>query len=72
MVNTHGQLPTGYGRESSSSRFHGGGRYNDAATGIIWVGNQVSLGASETVLGKERFEKWLWWQACVEISHMYS
>ena len=72
MVNTHGQLLTGYVLESSSSIFHGGSLYKDAATGIIWVENKVSLGSSETVLGKERFEKWLWLEACVEISHMYS
>jgi len=72
VVNTPGRLPTGYGREASSSRFHGGTIYNDAATGIIWVENQVSLGANETVMGKARFEEWLWEQACVEISHIHS
>ena len=52
VVNTRGQLLTGNIQESSSSRFHGGTFYNDAATGIIWVENQVSLGASATVSGK--------------------
>ena len=56
MVNTPGQLPTGYGQKYYSSHFHGGTLYNDAADGIIWVENQVSLGASETVLGDENFE----------------
>ena len=65
-------MPTGYGRESSSYRFHGGTLYNDADTSIIWVENQVSLGASETVLDKERFEQWIWEKACVDISQMYS
>ena len=31
-----------------------------AASGLIWVENQVSLGANETVMGKARFEQWLW------------
>ena len=42
LVNTPGWLPTGYGLEYSSYRFHGGTLYNDADTGIIWVENQVS------------------------------
>ena len=49
-----GWLPSGYGRESCNGRFHGGTIYNDAASGLIWVENQVSLGASETIMGKER------------------
>ena len=57
VVNTPGQLPTGYGQKYYSSHFHGGTLYNDAADGIIWVENQVSLGASETFLGKEFVEK---------------
>ena len=70
--NTPGCLPTGCRLKSSYSQFHGGTLHNYSATVIIWVENQLYLGASETFLGKERFEKWLWWQACVEISHMYS
>ena len=72
MVNNPGRLPTGYGLESSSSRLHGGNLYNDSATGIIWVENQVYLGYSEIVSGKERFEQRIWEQAYVEISHMHS
>lgn len=71
-VTTPGRLPTGYGRERAESRFHGGTIYNDAATGIVWVENQVSLGANETVMGKARFEQWLWEQAQVEIKHIHS
>ena len=55
VVNTPGWLPTGYGQDSSFYNLHGGTLYIYAATGIIWVENQVSLGASETVLGKELF-----------------
>ena len=72
VVNTPSRLPTVYGRESSSSCFYGGTLHNDAAIGIIWVENQVSLRASETVLGKKHFEQWIWEKACVEISHMHS
>ncbi len=37
----------------------------DATSGLIWVENQVSLGASETIMGKEQFEQWLYDIACV-------
>ena len=60
MVNTPGKFPTGYGKDSSSSRFYGGTLYNDAATGIIWVENQLSSGSIETVLGKECFDQCIW------------
>ena len=42
----------------------------DAATGIIWIENQKSLVAGETVMTKIRFEKWLWEQAAVKIKHL--
>ena len=51
ICKTPGRLPTGYGRESQDRRFQGGTIYNDAASGLIWVENQVSLGANETVMG---------------------
>ena len=50
LVNTPGQFTTGYGLYYSSSFFHGGTLYNDAVTGIVWVENQLYLGASEAVL----------------------
>ncbi len=53
VCRTPGQLPSGYGREGRNGRCHGGTIYNDAASGLIWVENQVSLGASETITGKE-------------------
>ena len=68
---TPGRLPNGYGREGSSSRFNGGTIYNDASSGLIWVENQVSLGANETVMGKERFEQWMYEHAYVEIKHFH-
>jgi len=64
-------LPTGYGRESQDRRFQGGTIYNDAASGLIWVENQISLGANETVMGKARFEQWLWDQCVSEVKHYH-
>jgi len=64
-------LPTGYGRESQDRRFQGGTIYNDAASGLIWDENQVSLGANETVMGKARLEQWMWDQCVSEVKHYH-
>ena len=64
-------MPEGFGRESNDRRFQGGTIYNDAASGLIWVENQVSLGANETVMGKARFEQWLWNMAYAEVKHYH-
>ena len=66
------RLPSGYGCKRFQDRFHGGTIYNYSASGLIWVENQVSLGANETVLGKLRFEEWLWEQSSADISHYHS
>ncbi len=57
ICSTAGRLLTGYGREGPNSGYHGRTIYNNAALGLIWVKNQVSLGSSETLMGKERFEQ---------------
>ena len=72
VVKTPGRLPTGYGREAKSNRYQGVTIFNDASTGIIWVENQVSLGAFETISSKSRFEEWLWKLAYVEIKQYCS
>jgi hypothetical protein len=72
ICKTPGQLPEGYGRESKEQGLKGGAIYNDAASGLIWVENQVSLGANETVMGKARFEQWLWDMACAKVKHYHS
>ena len=72
VVNTPGRLPTGYGREGINNRYHGGTIFNDAATGGIWVENQVSLGAGETITSKKKFEQWLFELACIEVKHYCS
>eukprot|EP00956_Cyclotella_meneghiniana_P037258 scaffold136161_cov36-Cyclotella_meneghiniana.AAC.3 len=60
MVQTPGRPPSGFGNEGVLNSFHGGTIFVDAATGIVWVENQVSLGGGETVMAKIRFEEWLW------------
>ena len=55
LCKTPGRIPSGFGQEQHQNRFHGGTIYNNAASGLIWVENQVSLGSNETVLGKSRF-----------------
>ena len=72
VVKNPGRLPSGFGRERHNNRFHCGTIYNDAASGLIWVENQVSLGANKTIVGKARFEQWLWGQAVAEVSHYHS
>ncbi len=64
-------MPEGYGRESKDWRCQGGTIYNDAASGPIWVENQVSLGANEMVMGKARFVQWLWDMAYAEVKHYH-
>jgi hypothetical protein len=64
-------LPEGYGCESKEWCFQGGTIYYDAASGLIWVENQVSLGANETVMGKTFFEQWLWNMAYAEVKHYH-
>ncbi len=66
-----GRLPTGYGRESQDCCFQGGTIYNDAASGLIWVKNQVSLGASKTVMGMACFKQWLYDQRVCEVEHYH-
>jgi hypothetical protein len=71
VCRTPGRLLSGYGREGTNRRFNGGTIYNDATSGLIWVENQVSLGASETIMGKVRFKQWLYDIACVKVKHYH-
>ena len=59
------------GQMSDDRRFQGGTIYNDAALGLIWVENQVSFGANETVMGKARFVQWLWDMAYADVKHYH-
>ena len=60
IVKTPGRLLSGFGREGPAQRFHGGTIYSDAGSRLIDVQFQVSLNAGETVMGKARFEEWIW------------
>jgi hypothetical protein len=66
-----GHLPIRYGWESQHRRYQGSTIYNDAASGLIWVENQISLGANETVMGKAHFEQWLWDQCVYEAKNYH-
>ncbi len=72
VVNTPGRLLSGFGCENACDKLHGGTIFQDAATGIIWVECQVSLGVGETIMSKMCFEEWLWEMAAAEISHLHS
>ncbi len=71
ICKTPGCLPTGYGRESQDCHFQGGTIFHDAASGLIWVENQVYLGAKKTVMGKARFKQWLYDQCVCEVKHYH-
>jgi hypothetical protein len=66
-----GPLPTGYGHESQDRHFQGGTIFIDAASGLIWVENQVSLGANKIVMGKACFEQWFYDQCVCEVKHYH-
>jgi len=71
ICKTPGRLPEGYGHESNNRCFQGGTIYNDAASDLIWVENQVSLGANETAMDKACFEQWLWDMTYAEVKHCH-
>ena len=49
VMKTPVKLPYGFGREWPNSSFHVDTIFNDDTNGIIWVDNQISLRAGETV-----------------------
>ncbi|KAL7465039.1 hypothetical protein ACHAXS_005362, partial [Conticribra weissflogii] len=57
---------------SADNSYHGGTIYVDAASGLIHVVNQVSLGAGETLAGKGEFEQWIWDLAAVTVNAYHS
>ena len=71
VCKTPGCLPTGYGSKSRDHRYQGGTIYNYTASCLIWVENKVSIGSNETVVGKSRFEQWLWDEAAAKVSHYH-
>lgn len=72
VVSTPGRLERGYGRESKENSYHGGTLHTDAASGLIKIVPQVSLGAGETLLGKSEFEQWMWDIGAVNVKHYHS
>ena len=52
-----GRLLHTAGREPDSSRYRGSMIFCDSASGLIHVEHQVSLGASDTIIAKENFER---------------
>ena len=60
VVMTPGRLLTGYGWEAPHNCFHGGTIYQDAASNLVQVQNQITLNAAETVVGKSNSEEWIW------------
>ena len=46
--------------------------FHYAASKVIFVENQVSLGAGDTVTSKLCFEEWLWEQAAARVKHYHS
>ena len=46
--------------------------FRDAASKYIYIQNQVSLGAGETVTAKRKCEEWLWEEARVAVKHYHS
>ena len=72
VVRNPGRLPTGYGRDSDTNMFHGGTLFRDAASKYIYVRNQISLGAGETVTAKREFEEWLYEEARVVVKHYHN
>lgn len=71
-VHTTGRKLSGYGRESSENGFHGGTVFVDASSGLVRVEMQVSLGANETVIGKHKFEQWIYDLASVCVKRYHS
>ena len=64
-------MSEGYGHESADCHFQGGTIYNDAASNLILVENQVLLGANEMVMGKSHFEQWLGDMAYAKVKYYH-
>ena len=71
-MKTPGRLEKGYGREALHNYYHGGTIFQDAASNLVRVQHQVSLGTGKTVMGKAAFEDWIWNLAGVMGKHYHS
>ena len=70
-MNTRDGTPTWCVRKSHKDRVHGGTIYNNLASGLIWIENQVYLGVYATLMGKSHFEHWLWDKARAKTPHYH-
>ena len=52
-----GRLPNTYGKENEKDKYTGGTVFIDEASSMIFVENQVSLGAAEIIRTKHKFER---------------
>ena len=71
-IHAAGRKLTGFGRESNKTGYHGGTVYIDAASGLVRVEMQVSMGENETILGKHKFEQWIYDLAIVCVKKYHS
>ena len=56
VVHTPGRCLDGYGREGPDCSLYSSTLYTDAASGLIYVECQTSMGAGKMVMGKTCFE----------------
>ena len=52
-----GRLPNTYGKEKDHEKYVGGTIFVEEASGYMFIQNQVSLGAAETIRAKHSFER---------------
>ena len=57
VSSVRGRLPHTFGKEHSNEKYQGGTIFVDEASDYVFVQNQVSLNAEETLQGKSRFER---------------
>ena len=57
VSSTKGRLLHTFGREHDNDKLQGGTLFVEKASDFMYVHNQVSLGASETLIGKGNFER---------------
>ena len=57
VVKTPGRLGKGFRKEKPENCFHGGTIFQDTASNLVQVQNQISLKAGKTVMGKTAFEE---------------
>jgi hypothetical protein len=71
IYKTPRRAPTGYGHKSQNRRFQGSSIFNDDASGLFWVENQVSLDAKELVMCKAQFKQWLYNECVCKVIHYH-